>query len=87
MSVQVTPELAQFVKRGIENGLYGSEREAMDKAPVLLQKDADDIKRKKNKVRSMIEEGMKGPFHHASADDVIGRAEAELDQEETSAHG
>ena len=81
MDIQMTPEFEQLVRQSVRDGYYETPHEAMEEALHLLQQKITKTEQKKAKVRTMIEEGMKGPFKPMDTEDIIVRAEAELDQE------
>ena len=81
MDIQMTPEFERLVKQSVEDGYYETPHEAMEAALCLLQQKITKTAQKKAKIRTMIEEGMKGPFKPIDTKDIIARAEAELDQE------
>ena len=80
MDIQMTPELEQLVRQSVQDGYYETPHEAMEEALCLLQQKIA-TEQKKAKVRMMIEEGMKGPFKPMDTEDIMARAEAELDRE------
>lgn len=62
MNIQITPEFKWFVEQSVQDRYYKTPREAMKKVVHLLQQKVTETERKKAKGRTMIEEGMKGPF-------------------------
>lgn len=78
MSLEITPQQQQVIEEAVKAGGYSSPAAALDKALQLLQQEADDLERKKAKVRAMIQEGIdSGPAEYVDIEDIIAEAKAE----------